>query len=383
MKKPLECDVLVAGGGVAGLATAWHLAQGPGKLRVLVVEREKKLGGHSSGRNAGMIRQALADPVLVRLAREGREALERASGQKAWKGLGLRAAGSLLLDDRKKSPEIRRTVEALEAENIPVTVLSAEDARQLAPAFGPGTFSEALFCPSDALLDIQALIRGFERELARLGVSILRGAPIRSIGKRGVLFEVSTPPREIRTQVIVNAAGAWASEIARLAGASDIPLTAYRRHLFETRSLPDVPRRSPFVWHISREFYYRPLPAGFMVSPCDKTAVTPAEGKKFEGETVDPAMAKNLLEKLSAVSPKFSRVKLSKPRSGMRTMTPDGRFVIGLDPKLFGFFWVAGLGGHGVTTCFSVGRLAADLITGRKTDPKLAKVFSPARFSAS
>ena len=106
MKNTLVWDVLIVGGGLAGLSTAYHLAQGPGKLRIAVVEREKKLGGHSSGRNAGMIRQALSDPFLVRLAREGRESLDRAAASGAWKGLGLRAAGSLLLDESKNSVDL-------------------------------------------------------------------------------------------------------------------------------------------------------------------------------------------------------------------------------------------------------------------------------------
>lgn len=383
MTKRLECDVLVVGAGVAGLSTAYHLAQGPGRLRVCVVERDDKLGGHSSGRNAGMIRQALSDPALVRLAREGRQALERASTLKSWSKLGLRTAGSLLLDDRPSSPELSRTAKALAAAGVSADRWSRAQVRRLLPSFGDAVVSDALFCGDDALLDIQALMDGFRRELKRLGVPILCSIAITSIQKKGVVFEVSSPRAVFQTQVLVNAAGAWASEVARMAKAADVPLTAYRRHLFETSSLPGVPRRSPFVWHLHRDFYFRPLANGFLVSPCDKTPVSPHEraGKGFKGEAVDPAMARELLQKLSAVSPQFARVKLTRPRSGLRTMTPDGRFVIGNDPKQFGFFWVAGLGGHGVTTCFSVGRLAADLISGRKVDPQLKKAFDPGRFS--
>lgn len=70
----------------------------------------------------------------------------------------------------------------------------------------------------------------------------------------------------------------------------------------------------------------------------------------------------------------------ARPKSGLRTMTPDGRFVIGEDKKQKGFFWVAGLGGHGVTTCFSVGDLAARMVLGKNVDKKLRKALSPGRF---
>ena len=84
--------------------------------------------------------------------------------------------------------------------------------------------------------------------------------------------------------------------------------------------------------------------------------------------------------KLEDFGGNFKPVKIQSAKSGLRTMTPDGRFVIGEDPKLKGFFWVAALGGHGVTTSFAVGDLASDLILGRKTDRNIAQALSPRRF---
>jgi glycine/D-amino acid oxidase-like deaminating enzyme len=89
-----------------------------------------------------------------------------------------------------------------------------------------------------------------------------------------------------------------------------------------------------------------------------------------------------LERKLGRFSRALGRLGLGGARSGLRTMTPDGRFVVGEDPRRRRFYWVAGLGGHGVTTCFSVGKLAADMIMGRTVDKKLQKALSPRRFIA-
>jgi glycine/D-amino acid oxidase-like deaminating enzyme len=91
-------------------------------------------------------------------------------------------------------------------------------------------------------------------------------------------------------------------------------------------------------------------------------------------------MKRKLLKKMSNFSSDFTGSSLRSGVAGLRTMTDDGRFVIGEDPHVKGFFWVAGLGGHGMTACLSVGRLASDLILGKNRGTKLAKAFSPKRF---
>jgi glycine/D-amino acid oxidase-like deaminating enzyme len=113
-----------------------------------------------------------------------------------------------------------------------------------------------------------------------------------------------------------------------------------------------------------------------LLSPCDKRPEKSADRR----EKVDPRMRGILRQKLRRFSAGLGRLPLGRARSGLRTLTPDGRFVVGRDGRQKGFFWVAGLGGHGVTTCFSVGRLAADLILGKRTDAKMTRSLSPSRF---
>ncbi len=191
--------------------------------------------------------------------------------------------------------------------------------------------------------------------------------------RQGRVCAVQTGSEEIVTDILVNAAGAWAAEIARLAGATDIPLTPYRRHLFVTQPLDWVQPDWPLVWDLTHELYFRPESGGLLLSPCDETAHPPA------APATDPAALELLAEKVTHCLLHLSDLPIRNCWAGLRTMAPDRRFVVGWDPGLKGFFWVAGLGGHGVTASYAVGLLAASLILQQ---PALSagREFSPARF---
>ena len=370
-----KIDILVIGGGVAGLSTAHSLAKG-GEKSVLVLEQEKKLGGHASGRNAGMLRQALSDPVLAELAVKSRRSFDRAA-KEGWKGLDLRPNGSLLLStnkDLKELETIERTVLAL---GLKPRWFSKERSVKASPLLRNGKFDQALFCPSDALVNIDALLEGFLRHLKEQGVRVVHGEKLWTVHPADGGFLVHSGERKWFCKKIVNAAGAWAGWVGEKAGASAVPLTAYRRHLYFTK--PDASPKAdwPFVWDLSHDFYFRPIGRRIMLSPCDKTPELRGDRK----EKVNPAIREALAGKLKAFSGVLSGARIERVQSGLRTMTPDGRFVIGEDRKLKNFYWVAGLGGHGVTTCFSVGELAAGSILGKKTDTRMEAALSPARFS--
>ncbi len=373
----IKTDVLVVGGGLAGLSTAYFLGQ-TSEHSVIVIEQETALGGHSSGRNAGMLRQALSDPLLVKLAKQS-VAYFNGLDPKKWVGVKLVKSGSLLLSQDHRSPELARTQKALGANRVSFRRLSREEAIRRVPVLATTEFNEALFCPDDAMLDLTPLLTGFVINLLRMNVPILTGRAVLRIQKTAQGYEVKTSKETFMAKKIVNAAGAWAPEIAKQAGAAKLPLTAYRRHLFLCR--PSTVDRGqfkswPFVWDVSRDFYFRPVHEGIMLSPCDKTL----EKKGDRKERVNPAMKKLLLSKMKKFSESMKTWRVGQGRSGLRTMLPDGRFAIGEDGKKKGFFWVAGLGGHGVTTCFEVGRLAATMVSGGTVDPAMKRALSPGRF---
>src|SRR3989338_1586311 len=178
-RRELTTDVLVVGAGFAGLSTAYHLSQ-KGLRDLVVIEHDKKVGGHASGRNAGMIRQAISDPVLARLACEGRKALSRC-GEKGWKKIHLQPNGSLLLGRGDSVGELKRIASTIQREGLRPRWLAKNEASKLVPLLEGGDFEEALFCPSDSMVDIEALLKNFLSVLKKRGVRVLKGRRLQSV----------------------------------------------------------------------------------------------------------------------------------------------------------------------------------------------------------
>lgn len=376
-------QALVIGGGFAGLATAYFLAK-KGVGKIALVEKERRLGAHASGRNAGMIRQAISDPFICLLAKEGRNRLKNLAKNGDfffYRSFKLSSQGSLLLGKKGLDLELEKIRQATNKSGVYTRWLDRKQASALVELLDEGDFDRALLCPGDGVIDIDLLVWSFSRVLRRLGVKMVTHFKVKRIKRMGDGFAVSSNNGFIVADKIINAAGAWASFLGERAGASKIPLIPYRRHLFYCAKPKGFKAAWPFVWDLSRDFYFRPEKNDWLLSPCDKVLCKiSANDKQFYGEKTDLKTKRLLDEKLSCFSKKLKLTKVRRLKTGLRTLTPDGRFVIGEDPRLKGFYWAAGLGGHGVTTCFAVGRLAADLILGKKRPIDIINVFSPKRF---
>ncbi len=368
---PARADVVVIGAGFVGIATALHIARlAPGRT-VLLIEREAAPGLHSSGKNAGMIRQVTSEETVSELARKGAEAIRRlAEGSPI-----LRLTGSLLVAREDKAAQLERDIECARSAGLEVERLDPAIAKERFPALREADFALACRCASDGVVVLDVLIRRYLEAARASGVRISFGLGVEEIRTRsGGVSGVTVGGTFVETAAVVNAAGAWAPEIAEIAGASPMPLRPRRRHLFLSEPLDWVPPDWPFQWDISTEVYFRPEEGGLLFSPCDE-----AEPGDKRSDAADPAARELLETKLARQFPRFAGLRMRRGWSGLRTLTPDGRFVIGPDPRLGGFFWAAGLGGHGVTAGSSAGELAARLVLEPGRDS--ANPHSPSRFA--
>ncbi len=315
---------VIVGAGLAGAATAFHLKRA-GVTDVLLLEREGVAGVHSSGRNASLLRERIDAPDLQPLANEGAAALR--SGD-----LGrFRRNGSVLLG------------------------LGETDVSRLMPlARGKG-----LHCPDDGIVDVaQVLATYLEGQEVRWRAPLLGW---RSEGERVVL---TTPQGEIATEVLVNAAGAWAGEVGGL------PMTPTNRSVFVSEPLPGIDPSWPFVWDVKAGLYFRPELGGLLLCPCDETPAGPGDYRE------DPGLVELLAGRVRALQPGLPAYRVAYRWVGQRTFSPDRGLVLGFDPREPRLFHVAGLGGHGVTLSFALGRLAARLLVERTP---AATPFAPAR----
>jgi glycine/D-amino acid oxidase-like deaminating enzyme len=366
-----SAQIVIIGAGFAGASTAYHLTHS-GLRDILILEQEEIAGVHSSGRNAGMIRQIVSDKVLASLVKEGVDFIRRLPGE--WPiAVGFQQNGSLLLGAGAGWKKLMADAENVQKAGVPVECLSAGEACDKVSALEEGDFEGAIWCPTDGVIDIHALLHGY-LQLARAGgVKLLPSAKVLAIlTKKNRITAVVTKSQTIQTEIVVNAAGAWAAGIAYMAGAVSLPLRSYRRHLFATDVLSWVSPDWPFVWDFTDEAYFRPESGGLLLSPCDEVEHPPGI------PPADPDVALLLYGKLKRY-PRLHDLPIKTTWSGLRTLTGDRRFIIGWDPLVHGFFWVAGLGGHGVTASGGIGRLAADLIINQ--DKEGIKHVSPARFT--
>ncbi|MFH1419681.1 MAG: FAD-dependent oxidoreductase [Planctomycetota bacterium] len=321
----LDWDILIVGAGMAGASTAYHLARTT-DLRILIVERETTPGVHSSGRNASYIRERMEDPAIQPLATQGAEFLREGTLAEYTR------CGALLLG------------------------LGDEDVAKHVPvARGKG-----LWCPKDGVIDVAALLQSYLS-----GRKILFDTEVRSFSRKNDAIEVTTNRGVITCGLLVNAAGPWAGQLGGL------PLTPLQRHIFVTPPMDWVDPNWPFVWDTFGGLYFRPESGGLLLSACDETAAPPGDYSE------DPAVLEDLAEKLASRQPRLSDIAIRHSWVGQRTFAADRRFVIGFDPRNDRLFHVAGLGGHGVTTSYTVGKMAAEMILNKTGD--LQGLFSPTR----
>ncbi len=367
---PASADVVVVGGGFAGASTAFHLAR-LGFRDVLLLESDDQPGAHASGLNAAMVRQLVPDGATGAVLRASAAAI---AGEWAadvhWCG-----NGSLLLVGAEAEGGLLDAAREAAGAGLACQVVDRARAVARVPLLADVDFRAGIATASDGVVDISALLWKYLAGAKAGGARVFPSCPVEAVETAGGRVRaVVTPRGRVACRVLVDAAGAWANRVAALAGVAPLAMTPFRRHLVVTPPLDWVDAGWPFVWHVDAGFYFRPEVGGLLLSSCDQRAAEPGPTPR------DPAVLEDLARKLAEHAPALAGLPVKRYWAGLRTITTDGRFAIGPDPRLAGFFWVAGLGGHGMTGSWAVGEIAAALLAGRSHP--LAPPLDPARFPA-
>lgn len=365
--------VVVIGGGLAGAAAAWGLARRG--HRVILFEREERPGVHASGRNAGMIRRLVAEPAIATLAREGARLLGEppADLARVLDAALVRRTGSVLLAAPPEAAALRPALATAQAAG-----LGAHEADPRACALHglrPLPGATAFVTPEDGVGDPHAVLSALLRAARAAGARVECDAPARvRAGAAGAVGVETRGERFVPADVVVNAAGPWAEDLARAAGASPPPLSHYRRHLFYTGPLEGIDPDAGWVWDVSQGFYARPESAGLLLCACDEEARPPEDARP------DAAAALRLAEKAARAAPRWSEHPVARLWAGLRSFAPDRLFVIGWDAGLRGLFHLTALGGHGLTVSLALAEPVALAVEGRT--PAVLAPFAPTRLQA-
>jgi D-arginine dehydrogenase len=371
-KLPDYADFVIIGGGLAGMSTAWGLSL-LGEHDVVVLEKEDFPGMHSSGRNAAMIRQLVPGEELLGLSTAG--ARFYAGDAPGWRQPPpFMPDGSFLSAGPDGWAALEKNAQAATDAGVQLEMCDLNRITEAVPCVAGGRIEGGAYCPGDGVTDTDGLIQGYRTAAKAGGARLLTTCEVQNIDiQNGRVSGVQTSRGYLKTGNLVNAAGPWAGLIGSMAGAVKVELAPLRRHLYYTGALEWADQHWPFVWDVDRDVYFRPESGGLLLSACDESAAKPAL------PVVDPAVQDLLASKLSDAFPMLLDVPIARSWAGLRTFAPDRAFMLGHDPVLDGFYWVAALGGHGVTTSPAVGRIAAGDISGRGATAPAA--FSPSRFA--
>jgi D-arginine dehydrogenase len=346
-----SAEIIVIGGGIAGVSAASELAAGGAS--VLLLEAEDQLAYHSTGRSAAMFIVNYGPPSVRALTAAGRAFFETPpAGFCEHPLVGPR--GILTVAQAGEEEDM----EAFLADGTGIEAISLDEALAKVPLLRRERLVAAAYEADAREIDVHALHSGYVRGLRAEGGRVVTRARVQALARGGAGWLAETTAGTFTAPVVVDAAGAWADEVAVLADLEPLGIVAKRR----TAIVVDGPREAcdcsawPVVADVRHTWYFRPEAGGkLMVSPADETPVPPCD---VQPEELDIAITVERFEQ--AMDLPVRRIEHSW--AGLRSFAPDGTLIIGWDPRADGFFWLAGQGGYGIQTAPAAGRLAAALI---------------------
>jgi len=429
-------DVVIIGSGIVGSSVAYHLAE-KGCTNVLVIEREAHQGKGSTGKSMGGVRAQFATSINILMSLYSIDFFSHFNeivGHPA----DYRPHGYLFCATNEHHLEYLKTNRerqiALGLKNV--ELVSREDIAKFVPQLRVDDVVGGTFCPTDGFVDPHSVMMGFMLKARERGVRLwldtevtgIRGEPPLSSSRldsgtaslecgdlrgpqrgsrAGVLLSplssihvepsleerptlagtptVSTSQTRVTgvltsrgfvsTRVVVNAAGPWAAEVARMAGA-DLPVEPLRRQLVPTEPFDKLPKRFPMVIDMSTGFHFRREGKGILLAWND-----PEETPGFKNE-FDPTFVEKILTRAASRVPCLADAEVNPRRAwaGLYEMTPDHHAIMGPAPHVQGLYFVNGFSGHGVMHSPASGRITADLILQGHSDLIDASQLSVGRF---
>jgi D-arginine dehydrogenase len=372
-----DIDFIVIGAGIAGASAAYELAS---FSSVLVLEQEDQPGYHSTGRSAALYAETYGNRAIRALTTAGK-AFYRDPPPGFTQHPLLLPRGIMLIGREDQRPALDRAMEELEGLRGNIRRIDAAEANARSPVLRPGYVAGAIFDPDAMDIEVHALHSGYLRGMKERGGKLLTDAGVQALERKDRGWLVQSKAGEFRGRVVVDAAGAWADEIAVMAGASPVGLVAKRR----TAILFQPPKgRDPRGWHsvidVDEQFYFRPDAGRIMASPADETPMPPCD---VQPEELDIAI---LLDRLETATD-MPVARIENRWAGLRTFAKDKTLVVGYDPKVEDFFWLGGQGGYGIQTAPGVSRLVAALARRLPVPSDIAELgvttaaLSPTRFA--
>lgn len=362
-------DIIVAGGGMAGLSIAAVLAE---RARVLVLEAEGVPGYHATGRSVAFWTESYGGPAVQPLTTAAGPMLASPDSDLADAAF-LSPRGALHIGRRDDAGSAAAMLSLFGARGVAMRAVDRTDMERAIPGLRRD-WTLGVAEPSCADIDAAGLLDAYRRQFLRRGGELRCGTALTAARREGRGWRVDAGGASLSCAMLVNAAGAWADDIARAAGVAPIGIAPLRRTVVQLRTDPLAPADMPLVLDLAERFYFKPVGGGRVwLTPHDEEPDVAGDAAPDE---LSVATAIDRFQ--SVVDWRVEAVE--RKWAGLRSFAPDRAPVYGFDPLAPGFFWFAGQGGFGIQTAPAAALLGAALVTGETPDPRVAHI-DPARYS--
>ena len=350
-------EIVIIGGGIIGTSIAYHLAQK--KAKGVVLLEKGMLGEGSTAKCAGGIRAQFSTEINIRFSLESFNTWNHF--QEIMEGeLDFKKVGYLFLAATEDEWAVFQSNSDLQHKfGIPVELLSAQEIQYRWPYLRVDDLRGGTFCAWEGYAGPYEALSGFARGARRGGVKVLEETEVIQVLRNGnQVAGVRTRRGDISAPLVVNAAGPYAGEVGKMAGA-EVPVQPYRRQLFFTGPFPHISDPIPLVIDFHRAWYFRREGSGLLLSG-------PKDNVPSFNLNVDYDAMVEVAENSMYRVPIMEKAEIDRGWAGSYEISPDNHAILGEFPGLKGFFLANGFSGHGFQHSPAVGRVMAELILGEK-----------------